>query len=451
MTDQHQALHAYLERVTALRDQHERSLNHDELRQVARDVGLSNADLERAAEAAADHLQRARGFTDHRLLDEAITELREALVLVPDDPQILDQLARTYAARWERDKNPADLREAMATCKAVVAIDPEHATAYELLGRLSAQAKQSPKVKTSSRVVAIALTMILLMAVAAGAFLLVGKPSPPQPADIQAQNVGHAPVTKTLLNEPPAARSPQGDPVEASGNIEVRLVLASELPPVTLGHVHAELNTYPNGSFFKLNGLFANSSELEVHDVQARVQLLNDQGAPIGQPMPLAIKPSYMPALRPGDELAFRHQMATSADLASIEVLIDTIETRPAPSSYTESPTLEATITPGSGGVIPSLEVRERHFEMKTSELLDRRSMRLHLEIENTGDRALELVRLRIDLINEAGEVVDERLSYLVGSGYPAFAPGQTRMAAVIIADLAKSVADYRVNVVEWR
>ncbi|TXD34660.1 hypothetical protein FRC96_13690 [Lujinxingia vulgaris] len=450
MTDPHQALHAYLERVIALRDAHERSLDHDELRQVAREVGLSDADVERAARAAADHLERARGFVDHRLFDEAIAELQHACVLVPDDPQILHRLASAYAARWERDQNPADLREAMARCKAVVTIDPGHSAAYELLGRLNAQTPQTPTA-SSPRVVFFALALVVLIAAGAGAFFIIAQDSPAQSADPQARS-GHPPATKTLLNAPPAPRSAQGQPVETSGNIEVRLVLASELPPVTLSHVHAEFNTYPNGSFFKLNGLFAHErSELELHEVQARLQGFNEAGAPLGEPMPLAIKPSYMPALRPGDALAFRHQMATAAELASVEIRIESVKTQPAPSSYSPSPAIEATVQPGPDGMTPELTFRERRFEITTNELLDRRSMRLHLEVENTGTHLVELVRLRVDLINEAGEVVDERLSYLTSSGYPAFAPGQTRLGAILVADLAKSVADYRVSVVEWR
>lgn len=450
MTDPHQALHAYLERVIALRDAHERSLDHDELRQVAREVGLSDADVERAARAAADHLERARGFVDHRLFDEAIAELQHACVLVPDDPQILHRLATAYAARWERDQNPADLREAMARCKAVVTIDPGHSAAYELLGRLNAQTTRTPTA-SSPRVAVFALALVVLVATGAGAFFIIAQDSPAQTADPQAQ-IGHPPATKTLLNAPPPPPDAQSLPVETSGNIEVRLVRSEGRVPIVLSEVYAERFSYPTGTFFKLNGLFTHESfELELHEVQARLQGFNEAGEPLGVPMPLAIKPSYMPALRSGDALAFRHQMATSAELASVEILIESTKAQPAPSSYPPSPAIEATVQPGPDGMTPELAFRERRFEITTNDLLDRRSMRLHLEVENTGTHLLELVRLRVDLINEAGEVVDERLSYLTSSGYPAFAPGQTRLGAILVADLAKSVADYRVTVVEWR
>jgi len=84
-----EVLQPYIERLLALQSERAESLTAAELREVAYDLGLTDADLEAAEESAEKGLQRGLGYLQHGRHDDAVRELSAAAALAPERTDIL--------------------------------------------------------------------------------------------------------------------------------------------------------------------------------------------------------------------------------------------------------------------------------------------------------------------------------------------------------------------------
>lgn len=146
--DRETVLNNYIERVMELQRQRRDAMSVDELKSVARELGMSDEDMAAVDVAAHDYQVRGTRHMEHRLWGDAIEELANAVALNPTNVESLYMLAVAYKERWLADGNEADREQAISYARRGLAIDPGHTPSYQLLEML--RTSSGPTLKTMS-------------------------------------------------------------------------------------------------------------------------------------------------------------------------------------------------------------------------------------------------------------------------------------------------------------
>jgi tetratricopeptide (TPR) repeat protein len=168
-------LHNYIERVMDLQRARRDALSLDDLKSVARELGMSDEDMAAADTAARDYLERGNEHLSHKLWDDAVEELTNAVALDPSNPDALNALALAHRGRWLANGNELDHERAIAYARGALTYDPHHAASYQLLEEL--RTSSGPSFSTMSgaarsRFLTV-MGIIVLAAIVIGIILLI--------------------------------------------------------------------------------------------------------------------------------------------------------------------------------------------------------------------------------------------------------------------------------------
>ncbi len=393
---------------------------------LAEELGVDPAELARVEENATEHLERGRGYLRHDLPDDALTELVEARALAPWRGDVAVELARAYAARWRRDGEEADRREAESLARARIAEDPRSDAAYAVLRSL--RRRPWPRGR-------IALVTGAGAALATGLGFYLSKPSaaPGQPAIPQdTPPAVAAPPSAPTPAETPQPIAPEGYTTEQFELSDGALPLAFALPPdlsgVGLAAVRSVHRVHSDNAFYEIRALLRNDSKLELGETKATLVMLDASGAPFDR-VRFDVLPGYLEGLRPGDAHGFHHLTRTRAELSGVVLLLDGAEHRPAPDSYPRARPITPTWDePAPAGVSLAVRLREDH---QNPNIGGKVFHRLALEVENTGSQTLDRVRVEKRLTKD-GVVIDRDLGWVVSSTDPPLPPGGVRLVPLI-------------------
>ncbi len=172
--DDESILQGYLARLMTLQDERQTWLEEADLQTAARDLGLSDADLERLQAATEAHRQRGRSFVERRLWDEAIDAFRQASALRPFDAPLFHELAQAHLGRWRATGDEADRLAAERYAHRTLQLNPEHAASYEVLQELKRRPVRSAAPPAANVRLSMALLLggVLLVLALFGALLL---------------------------------------------------------------------------------------------------------------------------------------------------------------------------------------------------------------------------------------------------------------------------------------
>ncbi len=128
---------------------------------IARELGLSSADLVRARAHGEEQLRRGSKFVQLALWDDAVRVLSEVELLLPDEPLVYLELARAHVGRSRahpRSIGKEALAQARVACERGLVVRPDHAELAALLAEL--QRERPGAWKRTRRPLALALTLI---------------------------------------------------------------------------------------------------------------------------------------------------------------------------------------------------------------------------------------------------------------------------------------------------
>ncbi|MEP7218032.1 MAG: hypothetical protein ABI876_03905 [Bacteroidota bacterium] len=111
---QQEILQQYIGRVMALQNERRQSLELEDLRNIARELGMSEEDVTAADAAAQAHLERGMRHLQYRRWDDAVNELSDAVALNPVGVEGLHGLATAYKERWVATRRDEDSVQAAA-------------------------------------------------------------------------------------------------------------------------------------------------------------------------------------------------------------------------------------------------------------------------------------------------------------------------------------------------
>lgn len=420
----------YIDRILELRQQRDESLTPEDLQEVARDLGLTEADLAAAEQAARDHLARGERYLEHGRCDDAVAELTDAAALAPGWLEAALRLAEAHAARHAARPNGADQAAAQRWARRCLELDPECEAAYELLNRVDQPVKGAvaPVVRqrpNAALVMALIIAFTILFGLLAA---LIVTPSSdvvvPQPPPIVAPVPEVAPLPEAAV------------PVE---------LVAGEAADIAFETRTSELSVYPTSCFYRLTGLVTNTGTTELHALKVRLELRDAAGATVGADVVEVIGTADS-ALRPGDTALFEKLHQTEPSVARAVLRPETAEQRPAAASYPAATPLPVDWLAQPAGV--EVTFAERAKSLSTNRFRDGQHFRATLEVTNRGATALGTLKVQVRYLDAGGAVSEtsERLIAHLG-GVPLW-PGETRLVE-LINQVPAGVVGYQLQVLE--
>ncbi len=451
MANQESTLSTYLKRVMALKEERRRTPSEEELKSVARELGLSDEDLAAIDQAAEDHAVRGQGYNEHGRYGDAITELDEAVGVAPRRVEWLHSLAQAHLGRWHEDRAPADRDRAETLARECLEIDPHHSASYEVLNGLDASPSATEPARRTAVVLSLFALAMLLTVVIAAMFLWNSKEDAGTPA-------ADAPAVSAVNAPPPMLSEPSANQAAAR-----ELEIPATLDPGTTGVVLgldvrlSRLVSYSTGkSFFTLNAILANRGATELDKLGMRLDLLDDAVTVIASHSFDALNKAA-PVLRPGDAQALHQLKETRETVRAARLVVEIVEQNPAANSYAAAAPLDVEWRAERS---PDLQValRQRSYRFSESSLLGRPSgstlskdgsgyFDAVLEIENTGERTIRALKLEAEIAGPGGAWTVPEANHVVSSSGPALRPGEVRLKRFIEKVEARP-AGYRMFVV---
>lgn len=129
-------LKAYIEQALKIRETQE-SVSDAEMQKIALELGLSSTDLVKVESVFNDSLVRGKGFMKFKDWHSAITELEYAVILKPNNAEVLQALSLcyTYIAALEKDKEIYE--KAKQTVQKALLADATHEYSFMLASELN--------------------------------------------------------------------------------------------------------------------------------------------------------------------------------------------------------------------------------------------------------------------------------------------------------------------------
>ncbi|MBA2662220.1 MAG: tetratricopeptide repeat protein [Bradymonadaceae bacterium] len=437
-------LKTYIERVMALRDQRHRSLNASELRTIAQELGMSDADIAASEEAGRAYLARGRGYLAHGRLDDAIRELEEAAILLPGEVEALRLLASGHRDRWfvtGKEESRAAAREFARQCIDADANDTQSYTLLnELEGPRPAQAAGGASVRSNARQMLAVAGAFLSVSVMLAAFVLFAvDESNGEPVDVGQGATGQ-------VEAAPQPKAAVSGSVEPEVDLDVELVADARSDGLKLVVRHSRLKNFADRSFYELHAGLLNEGKFEVEAIKVRSEFLGADGQPAYDPKNSDAMSSHQAIIRPGDLHVFSQLTELGPRVERVRLTVTTIDKQPSGGVYGTSRPIEV------GWEIAQPEhlrilVRERSQSFSSGSLNDKGYFRASLEVENQGSAAIRTLKLGTRLFDKDGRELEKDQTFVAHGGGAALLPGETRVVSTI-TNVAQSYDHYKLVVV---
>ena len=436
--DDGQILQDYIGRLLALQDDRKEWLGEEDLKAVAHDLGLSEADIARLDAVTEAHRQRGKNFGRHGAWDEAISEFRQATALDPFDVPLLHELAVAHASRFGESQDPEDREAAQRYAHRCIELDPDHQASFELLAALKQKPKLPAQPAKSRLLVVVAAVLVLGLG---GVFFVLRDLEQPPP---RPETTTVTPPTGT-----PRATSPASTPGEAE--IPIRLE-EGETQGLRLEVQRSLFKRYDDSFSYSLHATLLNERE-ELHRLRLKMTLLDAEGTILHTKYFDGLG-DHEPYLRPGDTaplstLIFEKQPPPS--LQDVRLAIDIIEQEPAATTYgtaTEVPFSWEFERP------EYIEVGLSERESRVAEGLREPLHFLTLAVKNEGTRSIQHLRVKVTWLDANDEVLTSKLTYAVPSSGPSLRAGETwvvRAIGTLPVGNTPPFARYAVSITEAR
>jgi LemA protein len=148
MANSDEILQAYINKMlnlqTAKRD---RPFTAEELKQMALDMGMSEADWLASQQDFQAHLKSGQGHIMYENWQDAIKELENAVAFNPNSLEAAYGLAKAYQGRWSQTNGKEDKHQAVKYAELALQISPGHQPTLKVLGDLREEIQAVAKTK----------------------------------------------------------------------------------------------------------------------------------------------------------------------------------------------------------------------------------------------------------------------------------------------------------------
>ncbi|NJL13186.1 MAG: tetratricopeptide repeat protein [Microscillaceae bacterium] len=454
-----QNLKAYFDKVLDIQQQQENQpLSEAELKSIALNLGITEADWQAIQKAFEDYRTRALGYLQHQNWQDAIPELEQALTLRPADVSALFGMAQAWYFKWQISQQQNDARMAEQYAKKSLQIQPNHPNALRLVSQLKnphqkAQNNRDPHFfpqknpTTSSQKPnkLVPMLLVLLLVTGVAGFLLIQVRNPASTSKFDKTE------PETSAEAPLSSASSSID--EGENAIPV-LVQAGELHNKVRFEVEsAILKPYDKSYTFELKADLIPDG-IEIDKLNARIELIDAAGKVIASKNEEFIK-DYMPIIRNGDihpvYFSIFKQNTTVPVLREASIRFTLSAHENAPARYEASPEIPHTWAFEKPANF-DLKIRERISSYENIRYAQGKTRHeLVLEIENTGNTSFKGLNLLVTWRDAQGKILAEKEDLVSFASMPKLKRGQTRLAWYFetLPVPRAQIKNYEVSVIE--
>lgn len=445
MPHQDDIVQNYVERLLKLQSERAESLTSSDLREIAHEVGLSDADLKAAAEIAEKNWQRGLGYLQYGRHDDAIKELEAAAALAPVRIDILYATAQAYRDRYRSLRHPDDRRKAELFVRRCLDIEPQHQPSFQLLNDLdhaylTVVSKPSPPPVKLRQLL---ITLAVLIPLASTAMFFLTKPtSQPDRPPLIATHIVEPPTIPATVNPPNVANAVDIPDVP---NVPVQFVVPEALSGIEIKARKSRLDYYNDGGFYSLEGELRNQSKLEFEEIKAFLELIDEKGSIVATDS-AQIHSNIDARIRPGDVWVFNSLCRIAKPAVKARVTIQDYNATPAATAY----------APGKPVLVTWAFERPQDMQVEVLERLRTQSssssstvyFSTEFAIKNTGTRPIQLMRFQMRYLDAAGKQLSTWEFYLTIKTDAVQPVGET-WARSTIHEVPQSIARYELMVIE--
>lgn len=422
----------YIDRALEVSHAAEHDLSADELAEIAREIGLSDADLARVDRAVEDGMTRGNNFLRQSMWDEAIRELDDVVALAPTNARAKVALAECYVERYAVGLVEEDRTIARALLQRAIDRDPNNQRPYELMNRLNgspqSHALQVPPQGASRVAIIVALAAVMmLMVVGFGMFFKSNTDEMQGPVTVEVSE----PTTLTQTSVVTPNNAFKVDFAEVEG-------LAFELR-------HAEHKHYSAKSFITIWGAIKVTGDVEVQELKGRITIFDASGKPV-HTKDVTVLGSHQADLRRGDQTLFDFITGDAPTGTSAKLEITNVRSTPSSGGYAAPKPVEV-----SWAQQPPSHVSVKVFERDTS--FTGSTLRHFIgtwEFHNTGSSALQLLSYNLHMLNAQGERTSTQKRYIMVTSRPPFLAGDVRIEKQTVKAAPDDVG-YEIEILEYR
>lgn len=419
-----QSLEKFVEKMMLLRNEPQaKPLSWDELRNIALEVGLSEADWQQVEATLQTHQSRANSFLKFENLDDAIVEFEYCLDLNPYHTATLTQLANIHLLRWHKQNNDNDLARARERANQALALEPTSEAALRILSELKRIEAPKPLSFKSPVVLAAALGLVVALV---GLFFWL------KPSDEPYEVIEEIPyVEPEQATQPPTeSEAPKTADWQhfTEPNVPLWWRTDRKAAHLELSIESSEFSDYDNSFAYEFKGFVRPTEDIELGKLVLGFRIINQRGDTVSDAQTAALE-DYQAAARVGDLIPIDYLYYSKKKLPSIdrvEVYVAEVLSEPSNGTYAQSPSKEftwASPPPPNFGV----ELRERLLSVSKS-WDNGTQIEVVLEFANSGNSTIEILGFRLLWWDKKGKSVASDQLYATIRSYSKIRRGQTRI-----------------------
>lgn len=420
----------YIERVERLRTHRDTQLNDDDLRNIARELGMSEADLAAVDAEIQDRCNRGQRFAERSLWDDAVRELGEALILAPNRVDLIHALAVAHHGRYRAHTNASDRKAADDLARRCIDLDPKFQPAYDLLGALSQPAAPKPSSSNTGTIVALVAVVfvgLIAVAVVGVAALLVMSGGDEASSNLPSHSSNDFKVTHSKSSESSpqeASGAPFALGTTQPGGLPVELVDS----PVARGlvvHVHESRHSvYQDKSFYSYKFTLENRSTLELHEAKGKLTFYDSMGAEVMTDAQ-EVHGSTDGIMRPGDSAPFDSTIKAPSNAAKVTLEVTQANTSPAPNDYDPGRKLKLDWKAQKPSHI-KLSAYERSASTSSSYAKGSKFWKTQFAFVNVGSAPIRTLKVEAAFYDADNKELDSNAWLIAYSGSSPIMPGET-------------------------
>ncbi|MCB0836262.1 MAG: hypothetical protein KDE26_14205 [Bacteroidetes bacterium] len=416
MADQHSTLQAYISKILDLKDgiSERNVLSREELKNVALEMGLSEAQWQQLLDEFEDHVTRGIGHAKFYNWDDSIQELEKALEIDPFSLKASMQLARSYAERWKKKGNENDKEKSLHFANQCLLQQPDYEDALLLISSLKmGSAPLPPDSRQSGNPMLIGGALFLLVLIfAAFAFFLTGEK--------QQKEGGKEVVEEKIKTE---------NTFENSLGVPVHFIQNEKSQNLTLKPQSSETSDYQESFSYKFRG-YLEIDQMEVSEVELAFELIDDQNKVLFSKVTDALS-DHQPTHLDGDQIGVGmdlfEKVALPKNLKHINVRVNKIVAVPGQEIDHQYPSVEI-VWPQGQPTNVSLNITER-LAKESKHITSGTFQKLNWEVQNNGKVSLKSLKAEIVWYNIDSQELGRKDTWLLSSSDPVLNTGQSILA----------------------
>ncbi len=428
-------LKRYIDKVLEIQEK-KNTLTDNELREIAREIGLSEQDLLAVDQNIENCEQRAKGFMAHSIWSQAIPEWEHILILSPNRQNARASLAYCYL-------HQGDNKRAQLLAEAALKTEPSNTLAFEVLGAIQ-QANPKNNLTTMYLVAAGFICLVVVGGVAAGMYFIASSDGISSGEAVN--QMVYSPLVDSMQPQAPVNRVAPTRSKTVQKNVSL-FPISADLPPGLELDTHiSKYDVYGDKSYYKLRGKIRNLTRSEISELKGTFTYTLKDGNSVQDVIDI-IATHEAPA-RPSDSADFSElHKFSNASLKSVALKVDIIASSKAVASYPKSKKVPYVWAEGLASENRQIEIFERTRSLSKSSSFGQ-FLRVTWEFKNLGPTVRKL-KMQARYLSKENKLLAEKTFYVTYSGSVPIEPKEVRIKNTIQKFEAGTFDHYELSVIE--